>query len=166
MKITIILIICTVIVLICVKQIKRHTQAVKQCFLVIDNIEILLSYRNSSVDEIIHNLIQNDLYNELSFLSVIESNINKNINDYACNKNVYSCIDSLKLLDEKDKESIKAFLSMLGKSDLNGQIMNCQVYKEYFKNKYRSLENKEIEKCKSISAIIIGISLFIAIIIA
>ena len=138
----------------------------KQCFLVIDNIEILLSYRNSSVDEIIHNLIQNDLYNELSFLSVIESNINKNINDYACNKNVYSCIDSLKLLDEKDKESIKAFLFMLGKSDLNGQIMNCQVYKEYFKNKYRSLENKETEKCKSISAIIIGISLFIAIIIA
>lgn len=138
----------------------------KQCFLVIDSIEILLSYRNSSVDEIIHNLVQNDLYNELSFLSVIESNINKNINDYVCNKNVYLCIDSLKLLDEKDKENIKAFLSMLGKSDLDGQIMNCKVYKEYFKNKYRSLEDKEMDKCKSVSTIIIGISLFVAIIIA
>ncbi len=157
---------CTVIILISVKQIKRRTLAAKQCLLMIENIEMFLNYQNATIYEIIHTLYNTGLYSELSFLSVIESDINNNFSDSVCNEKTLLCIDSLNVLDGKDKENLKYFLSMLGKSDLNGQVMNCRFYKEYFKNKSKNYEDNEAEKCKSVSTIIIGIGLLIAIIIA
>ena len=152
-------------VLISVKQIKRQTQTLRQCFFMIEKIEIYLGYQNASIDEIFQILNDSKFYNELNFIPIINLNIKNNVSDYICSQNTLSSIDSLYLLDSTDKDNMKSFLSMLGKSDLNGQIMNCKLYKEYFKNKLKSLEANENDKCKSVSTIIIGLSLFFAIII-
>jgi hypothetical protein len=86
--------------------------------------------------------------------------------DYICNNEIFDCVDSIYLFDKTDKDNIKFFLSMLGKTDFNGQIMNCKLYKKYFLDKLKLLEENENNKCKSISTIIAGIGLFITIIIA
>ncbi len=131
----------------------------------IENIEIYLGYKNSSIKEVFNELNNTDLYDELAFIKIIKSNIDDNDCDCVVNKNILSCIDSISLLENKDKDNIKSFMSMLGKTDLNGQIMNCKIYKEYFKTKLKYLEENENNKCKSISTIIIGLGLFITIII-
>ena len=166
MKTTLILIECVIIVLICAKQIKRKTQIIRQCYLMIENIEMNLGYKNSTTKEIFYDLYNSDLYSELCFISIIISNIKSNISDYICCDETFSCIDSVYIMDKTDKENIKSFLTMLGKTDFNGQIMNCKLYKDYFKNKLKLLEEKENSKCKSITTIIVGVGLFIAIIIA
>ncbi len=158
--------ICIVVVLISVKQIKRRTQAIRQCFFMIEKIEIYLGYQNASINEIFKSLSESKIYSELNFITIINMNIKNNVSDYVCSQNTLSSIDSLTLLDSTDKDNMKSFLSMLGKSDLEGQITNCKLYKEFFKNKLKCLEENENDKCKSISIIAIGLSLFFAIIVA
>lgn len=152
------------LVVFSVKQIKRHTNAVKQCLLMIDNIEIHLLYNNVNVSELFSILDNSSMYNELGFIKIILSNINNGSVDIIFNDKTSSSIDSSAALDEKDKENIKGFLSMLGKSDINGQILNCKMYKELFKKKLSYLEENEQERCKSISTIILGFGLLLAII--
>lgn len=154
-----------IIVLTSIKQIKRKTKIIRQCYLMVENIEIYLGYKNSSIKEIFNEVCNTNLYDELEFIQIIKSNINNNC-DNVINENILICVDSINLLDNKDKDNVKSFLFMLGKTDLNGQIMNCKFYKEYFKTKLKSLEENENNKCKSISAIIIGLGLFITIIVA
>lgn len=132
----------------------------------IENIEIYLGYKNSSTKEIFYDLYDSGLYSELCFISNIISNINNNVSNYICNNEIFDCVESIYLFDKTDKDNIKFFLSMLGKTDFNGQIMNCKLYKKYFLDKLKLLEENENNKCKSISTIIAGIGLFITIIIA
>ena len=54
---------------------------------------------------------------------------------------------------------MRGFLSMLGKSDLSGQLMNCKMYSEFFKGKLNSLEKSENNKCKSAVALVMGVTL-------
>ena len=54
---------------------------------------------------------------------------------------------------------------MLGKSDINGQILNCKMYKETFRKQLNVLEDKEQDRCKSISTIILGFGMLLAIIV-
>ena len=56
---------------------------------------------------------------------------NKNIlND--CNMNY---INNNLYLKKEDKENLINYFSLFGKSDLNGQIINCRKYKAVFKNR-------------------------------
>ena len=43
-------------------------------------------------------------------------------------------------IDYDDMENIMCFLSMIGKSDVNGQIANCDLFKKVFSNKLKILE--------------------------
>lgn len=148
-----------------VKQIKRHTKAVRQCLLMIENIEIYLAYNNVSISELFLILDKSCLYDELRFIPTILLNIKNESSEIIVNENTSNCIDSFTAFDENDKENIKGFLSMLGKSDINGQILNCKMYKETFKKKLNVLQDKEPERCRSISTMIFGIGILLAIII-
>lgn len=67
--------------------------------------------------------------------------------------------------DREDRSYINGFLSMLGKSDVTGQLANCKMYKEFFKTKLSVLENEENSRCKALSAAIIGVGVMITVII-
>ncbi|MBO5334170.1 MAG: stage III sporulation protein AB [Clostridia bacterium] len=152
-------------VIFAVRQIKRHTNAIRQCLLMIENIEIYLAYNNMTISEVFRILDKSCLYNELCFIPTILSNDKNGSFETILNVTTLCRIDSSIIFDANDKEYIKGFLSMLGKSDINGQILNCKMYKDIFKKKLKILEDKEQESCKSISTIILGFGILLAIII-
>ncbi len=131
----------------------------------IDNIEILLSYENLNTYEIFKKLHKSNLYGELNFISNIYVDYNTDNDNYILSNKIINCIDSSNSFDIQDKTNIKGFLSMLGKSDLNGQILNCRMYKEFFKNKLEKVEQSEQNRCKSTYTLISGIGILFIIVI-
>lgn len=125
----------------------------------IDNIEIYLCYENLNIYEVFTKLKNSGLYSELEFINHILSKRDISSDNYILNKKTIDCIDSIKTLDVQDKNNIKGFLSMLGKSDLNGQILNCRTYKEFFKRKLDDVEQSEKSKCKSTYTLISGLGI-------
>lgn len=150
--------------MIIVRRIKNHTNAVRQSILMIDKIEIILQYNSLTISEIFKNLSLSSNFTLLNFLNEINKQIGMGF-DY---ENIYAIVlDDLsftKSYDFQDREYMKGFLSMLGKSDVSGQIANCKMYKELFKTKLSVLEKNEDDRCKSLTAFVIGIGIMISII--
>ncbi len=157
-----IMLICTVISLIYVNQIKNHTKSIMQFVLLIENIKILIEYKNMSITEIFDVTCDSENYNLLTFLVKIKSGLcdyHKTLNEVFEDKSLVYIFDS------EDIEYIKGFFSMLGTSDTNGQVVNCDLYKKLFEKKYSQLESVEKSKCKCTTTLSMGIGLLISIII-
>lgn len=157
-----IMITCTVISLMYVKQIKNHTKSVMQCVLLIENIKVLIEYKNMSVLEIFNVVSCSNNYSLLTFLNKINDGLDeyyKTIND------VFSDGNIVNIFDYEDIENIKGFFSMLGVSDANGQITNCNFYKNFFEKKHIQLETEEKSKCKCVATLTFGVGLLLSIII-
>ncbi len=156
------MLICTITSLIYVKQIKNHTKSVMQCILLVENIKILIEYKNMSITEIFNVICCSGNYNHLTFLDNIKNGLNeyhKTLNEVFADKSLLFGFDS------EDIEYIKGFFSILGTSDTNGQIVNCNLYKKLFEKKYAQLVSIEKSKCKCTSTLSIGMGLLISIII-
>lgn len=146
-----------------VNGIRQHTKAVSQLCLMIENIEILLHQHNVDTEEIFKVLSMNNNYNLLTFIKLIYENM-------SLDKNVLSKSNLLNIknniyFNEEEKELIVNFFSLLGKSDLNGQLMNCKTYKELLKKRLKESEAKELTECKSSSILVFGIGFLIVILI-
>jgi hypothetical protein len=122
----------------------------------IESIEILLSYKRISVNEIIYELAKNNSFELLDFLKKINSNMIKNGDNYilSCENKQY--ITANNHINKNDKENLINFFSTLGKSDLNGQLLNCKSYKDIFKKNLEKLRKTELNECKSTGTLIIG----------
>lgn len=141
-----------------IKQTKNHTLAVKQCIVLIENIKILIEYQGADVNNIFYQLSKSNNYNLLDFVLPLSEKAEE-IALYIKEK------QDFKNLDKEDSDNMKGFLSMLGKSDIAGQISNCELYKAFFQNKLDILEKNEKSKCKNISALTIGVGLILSILI-
>lgn len=148
---------------LCARLIKEHTKAVRQCILMIENIGILLQYSGISVEEIFKNLSVSSNYGLLPFVKEIHKRLGMLIEYEKAYQDVLSERVFTKYLDSEDCEFLRGFLSMLGKSDLSGQILNCKMYSEFFKSKLNALEKSENNKCKSYVALIFGATLSVII---
>ena len=155
-----IMLLCTIISTIYVKQIKNHTKSVMQFILLIENIKILIEYKNTSISELFYILCSCDSYNLLTFLDEISNGL-EDYQKTVCN--VFSCNNSKCHFDQEDIEHIKNFFLMLGTSDTNGQIVNCNLYKNIFEKKYSQLYSAEKSKCKCTSTLSIGLGILISI---
>lgn len=156
-----IMLICIVISVTSVKQIKNHTKSVMQMILLIENIKILIEYKNTSISEIFDVVCNNENYNYLTFLNYLKNGLDdyhKTLNNVFVNKNL------LNEFDCEDVEYIRGFFSMLGTSDINGQIVNCDLYKKLFDKKYLQLASNENSRCKCTSTLFMGIGFLISII--
>lgn len=147
----------------CVSKIKRHTLAVRQSILMIENTKILLEYNNLSVNEIFNSLSLTDNYNLLSFISNIKMKIGMGIDYDEAYKSAVENIVLTADYDSQDRGYMKGFLSMLGKSDISGQIVNCELYKEFFRKKLEILENEENNRCKTAAVCSLGVGVIIII---
>ena len=108
------------------------------------------------------------LKNESLYLLEFIEEICKKIDISSDFEFVYSSsLNSLKekYIDGEDKEYLLGFFSLLGKSDLNGQLSNCKLYKTFFKNKLNIVEKTEGEKCKTSIALNLGAGLCLSILI-
>lgn len=133
-----------------------------QSILLIENIKILIEYKNLSITEIFNAMCSSENYNLLTFLV----DIKKGLSDYQKTiTEVFESKDLHKIYDYEDIEYIKGFFSMLGASDTNGQIINCDLYKKLFEKKYSQLASNEKSKCKCTGVLSIGIGLLISIMI-
>lgn len=148
-----------------IKKVKLHSKALKQCFFMIENIEILLQYNNLSIKEIFRVLSNNKTYNLLSFLEKINDYFQNNEFEYFLNDKNISCIKSNMYLNSEDKQILLDFFYSLGKSDLNGQLIYCKTYKDAIKKKQKEYELKEIGECKSTGMLILGIGFLIVILV-
>ncbi len=163
--IVVMIIILTVIIAISyINKVKLHTKAINQCVLMIENMEVLLLYNNLSVFDIFKILSENNTYYLLPFIKAIYDNMNKKSNDYVLSENNILEIKRNNYLNTDDKETIINFLSLLGKSDLNGQITNCKTYKEIFKKKLKEHELYDVRNCKTSGMMILAIGFLIVII--
>lgn len=147
------------------KQIKNHTSSIRQCVLMIENIEIQINYSNIKLANLIVSLAENSSFKNLLFLNEIE----KRMSDFCDFNNVCDDVFNDKsimyLFDDEDIGFLKGFFSGLGKSDVNGQVLNCKTYKEFFKQKLLLLESQEKIKCKSQTAITVGLGLIFSIVV-
>lgn len=146
-----------------IRQCNYHQKAVNQCLSMIENIEVLLTYNSLSVQEIFKTLSQNDSYSLLTFIKSIHKNMECDNNKYILNSCNLQYINSNLYLKKDDKDNLINFFSLFGKSDLNGQIMNCKKYKEIFKKKLDYLDENEKRDSKSISVLIVGVGMLLII---
>lgn len=155
--------VCIVISLIYIKQIKNHTRAIRQCVLLVENIKILIEYRNLSIEEIFDNISASDNYDLLVFIKDLKRGID--IQYYENLNKVFSTNSLLNYFDSEDIDYLKGFFSMLGRSDTNGQIMNCDLYKNLFEKKLLLLEGNENNRCKSTATLTMGLGMLFSIIV-
>ena len=145
-----------------VKQIKNHTKSVMQLIILVENIKILIEFKSTSITEIFDIICNNESFNCLTFLGDLKIGVNdyhKTLEKVFSNKNL------LYFFDCEDVEYMKGFFSMLGTSDVSGQVLNCDLYKKLFEKKYSQLFSNEKSKCRCIFTLTIGFGLLISIII-
>lgn len=148
--------ICIVVSIIYIKLIKNHTDSVRQLVLMIENIKILIIYKNLSVEDIFDYVSKSDIYGLLGFIKVLNQNIKENGRFYEM-VNDALFLDTENYLDKEDIDNVKSFLSMLGNSDAEGQKLNCDLYKNMFNKKLSALEQNEEKERKTGISLILGI---------
>lgn len=121
-------------------------------------------YKNLSIEEIFDFVSKSEAYELLGFIKVI----NKSIKD---NNEFYEIVDNSLFLktenyfDKQDSDDIKNFLLMLGNSDTEGQLLNCDLYRNLFNKKLSILELNEEKQRKTGVSLISGIGLVLIILI-
>lgn len=130
--------------------------------LLTEAIKIYIEYNGLSIKEILNLLCSSENYNLLEFLSELEMNADT---DYINTvKKVFSNNCKIMYIDNEDINNLKGFLLMLGRSDVKGQISNCNLYKKLFEKKYLQLEENQQKNCKNTVVFISGFSLLISIV--
>lgn len=132
--------------------------------MMLENIEMLIEYRNLSVDSIFSYLSHNSTFSHLNFIDYISEKTSVERNYEKVFDDALSCRENVKNFDNEDIGFIKGYFSVIGKSDLAGQISNCRLYKGFFKQKLGKLEAEENIKCKSTGTFILGAGILIIII--
>ena len=129
----------------------------------LENIEMLLEHRNLSIDAIFDYLKNNGNFKNLNFVEIFIDEMSRE-NDYEFAISKALSYEKSKNLDKADLELLKGYFSVMGKTDLQGQISNCRLYKEFFKQKLIRLEAEEHMKCKAIGTFIVGAGVLVIII--
>lgn len=141
-----------------IKQVNLRISAIKEILLMIDYIEISIKYQNDDVYEMFKKIKSNNRFSHLCFIDDINliddfSNYNWTSSKLILKFSSYTC------------DLLKGFFSMLGKSDVEGQILNCKTYKEFFKEDLTQNQNDRDKKIKTFSSMVFGITLLILIIV-
>lgn len=147
-----------------IRQIRNHTLAVRQCVMMLENIEILLEHRNLSVDSIFEFLKKNDNFSQLKFIDCVAEDFKREADYDKVLAKSLTTQENTKNFDSADLELLKGYFSVIGKTDLSGQISNCRLYKEFFKQKLQRLESEENMKCRSAGTFIVGTGILLIII--
>lgn len=144
-----------------IKQIKNRTEALRQVYLMIDYIEISIKYQSSDLKEIFRHIYDSDKFPLLFFINDFKrQNFTIDFSDYS-----FHSLKNMNYFAPYSCELLRGYFSMLGKSDVEGQILNCETYKDFFKQEIDKAYESEERKIKSGSSLIFGIVFLLLIII-
>lgn len=144
-----------------IKQIKNRTEALRQVYLMIDYIEICIKYQSLGLSDIFQHIYNSDKFSLLPFINDFKKlDFNADFSKYS-----FKNIKNLNVLSPYSCELLKGFFSILGKSDVDGQVLNCETYKKFFKAEEEKAVQCEERKIKTGSSLLIGVMLLLLIII-
>jgi stage III sporulation protein AB len=129
----------------------------------IEHIEILLSFNILTIQNIFKALSENEAYKLLTFIKLIYNNMESGISKHILSDKNLLHIKNNSYLKNDEKNDLINFFSVIGKSDLNGQISNCRLYKDIFKKKLDTSEKTELTQSKSVCVMIIGVGFLIVV---
>lgn len=129
----------------------------------LETIEIYLNYSNLDICALFSELSENNSYSNLHFIGYIFEKLKIGIDFDFAYKSSLKNSKLTRFLDKNDIDLLNSFYSVLGKSDIEGQISNCRLYKHFFNQKLTTLEKQEKAKCKTNFALSIGSGLIISI---
>lgn len=130
----------------------------------LENIKILIMYKNLSVEELFDYVLKSDTYDLLGFIETLNNNIKEHNQFYEIiNDSLFSKTENY--FDREEVENIKNFLLMLGNSDTEGQMLNCELYKNMFNKKLSILEQKIETQRKTGVSLIFGVGVVLIILI-
>lgn len=132
--------------------------------MMLENIEILLEHRNLSINSIFDYLKNSKSFTNLKFIKYFVEEFTKDKDYERAVEYALKNQENLKYFDKSDLELLKGYFSVMGKTDLSGQISNCRLYKEFFKQKLQRLEAEENMKCKSTGTFIVGAGVLVIIV--
>lgn len=159
-----IIIICVTASINYTKRINNHIISVRQFLLMLENIKILIMYKNLSVEELFDYVLKSDTYDLLGFIETLNNNIKEHNQFYEIiNDSLFSKTENY--FDREEVENIKNFLLMLGNSDTEGQMLNCELYKNMFNKKLSILEQKIETQRKTGVSLIFGVGVVLIILI-
>ena len=144
-----------------IRQIKNRTEALRQVYLMIDYIEICIKYQSTDLKEIFRRIYSSEKFFLLPFIDDFKKT------DFTVDFSEYNfhSVKTVNFFSPYSCELLNGFFSLLGKSDADGQILNCETYKEFFKSETYKAEQNEDRKIKTGSSLIFGIMLLMLIII-
>ena len=131
----------TVLILICFAMMgsrirykfKNRIVCLEEILIMLDIIRSQICFVNTDIKSLIIMLSNDENLKKLNFLSECKTLMESN-NDFVFAWN--NAIDSAgSSLNETDIQLLKSFGSQLGKSDVQGQINNCLLHIERFKNR-------------------------------
>ncbi len=144
-----------------IRQIKNRTEALRQIYLMIDFIEISIKYQSLDLKDIFRHIYSSDKFYLLMFLQDFKkSEFSTDFSKYN-----FRSIKKSNIFSPYSCELLDGFFSMLGKSDVDGQILNCETYKKFFKAEQESAKSAEERKIKTFSALLFGTVFLLLIII-
>lgn len=132
--------------------------------MMLENIEMLLEHRSLSVDAIFDFLQNSNNFTQLKFINTFNNELLKEKDYEKVISKALESSENYKQFDKEDLELLKGYFSVMGKTDLSGQISNCRLYKEFFKQKLKKLEAEENMKCKSTGTFIVGAGVLVIIV--
>lgn len=145
-----------------IKQIKNRTEALRQVYLMIDYIEISIKYQSLDLKDIFRHIYNSDKFKLLVFLKDFKkSDFSSDFSQYS-----FRSLKNANMFSPYSCELLNGFFSMLGKSDVDGQILNCETYKKFFKAEQECVQAEEEQKIKTGSALLLGVMLLLLIIIS
>ena len=125
----------------------------------LEEISVLIRYKALPVYEIIKALKENQMYNSLNFINLINCNM-----QIPFNKAWEESIDNSKSeLSSNDKKLLKSFGNSLGTSDISGQLASIEVFKVDFKKLEKEATNEYEKKSKLYRSLGILCGMFVSI---
>lgn len=135
-----------------IKQIKNRTEALRQVYLMIDFIEISIKYQSLDLKDIFKHIYSSEKFKLLVFLKDFKkSNFSEDFSQYS-----FRSVKTANMFSPYSCELLSGFFSMLGKSDVDGQLLNCETYKKFFKAEQESAKLAEERKIKTGTALLLG----------
>ncbi len=129
----------------------------------IENIRILIEYKGFEIKELFNQILSTDNYELLCFLKDILFQLNNGKDYNQILKKEFN--NPPQYFDNEDTELLFGFFSQLGKSDIFGQVANCELYKNLFQKKLETLEINEKSKCKCTTVLVTGVGIILSVLI-
>ena len=121
---------------------KERTALLERIIYMINLISIQIRYKNTDLYELLNCLISDTYLNKLRFLKTCRNYIQSDYSfDRAWEQSIQKSVVSL---DKTDIELLNTFGQNLGKSDLGGQLNNCELHLESFNRQLNNSKDNEI----------------------